>query len=98
MSKQKFKAIIDDMWKIHDMKNSDYAGENYLSNLTACRRIGLDPWKGALVRMQDKMSRLENFAVTESLKVKDESVEDTLKDLAIYSILALILYRNDREE
>lgn len=88
-----FDLIVEEMKALHKSKDHDYAGENYLSNLKACERIGLESWKGTLVRMQDKMSRLENFATSDSLLVKDESVEDTLKDLAVYSILALILYR-----
>lgn len=94
MNSKEFKKIIDEMWKLHNLKDHDYAGDNYLANLKASSRIGIPHWKGTLIRMQDKISRLENFAKTDSLKVKDESVEDTLKDLAIYSILCLILYRN----
>jgi hypothetical protein len=89
-----FSKILAEMQAIHNAKNHDYAGDNYLSNLTACARLNIPPWKGALIRMQDKMSRLENFAKKEALQVKDESVEDTLLDLANYSILCLILYRN----
>jgi hypothetical protein len=41
--------------------------------------------------MNDKMIRLKSMAVNGSLQ--NESVEDSLMDLAAYSILALILYR-----
>jgi hypothetical protein len=54
---------------------------------------GIEPWKGVVVRLGDKYSRLCNFAKKGKFEVKDESVEDTLKDLAVYGILALILYR-----
>lgn len=91
-----FNSIIEEMKEIHNNKNHDYAGDDYLSNLTASNRMGVPAWKAGLIRIQDKVSRLENFAKKDSLKVKDESVEDTLKDLANYAILALILYRNKK--
>ena len=42
-------------------------------------------------------SFVESFLVKEELAVKDETIEDTLKDLAIYSVLAMILYRKRME-
>jgi len=54
--------------------------------------MGIEPWKGVLIRLTDKMSRLESFARKESFMVKDESVIDTLRDIAVYAILAIILY------
>lgn len=94
---KEFDSIIEKMKEIHHDKNHDYAGSGeYLSNLTGCKRMGLSAWKGTLVRMQDKMSRLENFAKQNELKVKNESVEDTFIDLAVYSILGLILFNNDK--
>jgi hypothetical protein len=89
-----FLEIIEKMKEIHQIKDHDYAGESYLSNLKGSERIGIPAWKGTLIRMEDKMARLENFAKQDFLLVKDESIEDTFIDLATYSILALILYRN----
>ncbi len=40
-----------------------------------------------LTRMSDKTSRIESFVENETLQVMDESVEDTLLDLANYAIL-----------
>ena len=85
--------ILNKMFDIHIAKDHDYAGEDYLSNLKGSERLGIPAWKGTLIRIEDKIARLENFAKTEQLLV-DESVEDTLLDLANYAILALILYRN----
>jgi hypothetical protein len=39
------------------------------------------------VRMTDKMSRLAQFTKNGELKVKDESLEDTLVDLINYAVL-----------
>ncbi len=38
------------------------------------------------------------FAKKEKLKVKDESIKDTLVDMANYALIALILYEEDKKE
>lgn len=91
-----FRAIIEEIADLHEAKNNDYSGDDYLSNLLSSKRMGIEPWKATLFRIQDKISRLEKFVLFNDLKVKDETIEDTFKDLACYSILALILYRNKK--
>lgn len=89
-----FYILLRQMAALHSRKNHDYAGaEDPLRNLKSSARLGLDPVTGVLVRLQDKMSRLESFAQQGELLVKDESVEDTLMDMAVYSILGIILRR-----
>jgi hypothetical protein len=71
-------------------KNADYTGasDDPFANF---RRIGqANPsWVlvGFLTRMTDKFARLESFVQNGLLQVKEESVEDTLLDLANYSSL-----------
>ena len=50
MSKERFHEIVKEMLEIHDKKNRDYAGEEYLSNFMMCERMGVSPWKGCLIR------------------------------------------------
>ena len=89
----RFYEIIEELKQLHSDKNHDYASaDNPLSNLTASKRINLPPWIACLVRIQDKIGRLEEFACKDELKVKDESITDTLNDLANYAILCRILY------
>lgn len=77
-----FKEITTEMLNIFIKKNTDYGS----SVSDTYRDFGLVSF---LVRMQDKLNRLKTLSKQESL-VKDEKVEDTLIDLANYSILALI--------
>jgi hypothetical protein len=42
---------------------------------------------GFLTRMSDKLSRIGSYVTKGILMVKDESIEDTLIDLANYCIL-----------
>ena len=43
-----------------------------------------------LVRLHDKLNRLDTLLLRGNQKVKDESIEDTLRDLAGYAILELV--------
>ena len=63
-------------------KNSDYAtSDDPLANF---RRHG--PY-GMVVRMDDKMSRLDTFIKIGKLEVTEESCQDTLDDLLNYAVL-----------
>ncbi len=93
-----FYELLEQMADLHSRKNHDYAGEaDPLSNLRECEKIGIPAWKGVIVRLQDKWKRLINFALTDKLKVKDETIEDTLFDNAIYSLLCIILRREQKK-
>lgn len=89
-----FYELLEKMADLHSRKNHDYSShDDPLKNLRSSNRLGVTPFMGVLVRLQDKWSRLEQFAVSGELLVKNESVEDTLMDNAVYSLLAIILYR-----
>jgi hypothetical protein len=92
-----FYKILDELRDLHSRKNHDYAGDDPLSNLKMCEKGGIAGWKGVVVRLTDKISRLLNFAKKGEFQVKDESVEDTFRDTAIYGILGLILYRESKK-
>lgn len=95
----RFKEITSELNELHDKKNSDYNPTNDpLSNFKMCESFGIDAWKGILVRITDKIARLQSFANKGTYLVEDEKVEDTLKDLAVYSILCLIMYEERKNE
>ena len=91
-----FYKLLGQMADLHSRKNHDYAGkENPLRNFYKAEAMGISPWKGVLVRLSDKWSRLETFAKQNTLEVSDESIEDTLLDNAVYSLLAILLRREE---
>ena len=91
---REFDDALDELKMLHDNKNYDYAtAENPYKNLEGVKRIGIEPWRGIVIRLMDKFERLDGFCRTRELAVKSESIEDTFKDIAIYSTLAMILYR-----
>ena len=60
-----------------------------MSNFHRAAALGVEPWRGVLVRMADKWSRIEQLA---GGKVpKNESLRDSLVDLSIYAMLSVLL-------
>lgn len=89
-----FYKLLDKMKEIHSAKNHDYSGgDDPFKNFKISETMGIPAWKGCLIRKSDKFSRLCSFAKKEDYQVKDESVEDTLLDDAIYSLICILLYR-----
>ena len=88
-----FEKILEEWKELHNRKNSDYANSNDpYYNLRACEDMGIPAWKGVLVRMTDKMSRLKNLARDPSA-AKNEPMEDTFDDIGIYAALGKALYK-----
>ena len=83
---EKFMA---DMLALSKKKNADYTGaiDDPFGNFQAVEILGIKTERGFLTRMMDKMKRISTFVNNGELQVKDESVKDTLQDLANYSIL-----------
>jgi hypothetical protein len=74
------------------MKQSDYGRANDpFANVRASEDFGIEGWIGALVRMNDKMRRLQKAA--QGGTMANESVEDSFMDLAVYAVIGLILYQ-----
>lgn len=79
-----FDQITAELRAILEKKNNDYGDDN----------IGVLGERGLFVRIWDKVQRLKQLVWnSKELKVKDESIEDTLMDLANYSIIQVILRR-----
>lgn len=96
MTKQEYLEFFEKqtklMLEITKAKNADYTGvgSDPFANFTRVEMLGIcSTEQGFLTRMFDKFSRITSFVQKGVLQVKDESVEDTLLDLSIYSLLFL---------
>jgi Nucleotide modification associated domain 1 len=94
MNKQEYLEFHEDMCKrmiaLTQRKNNDYTGgsDDPFYNFTKVEFLGItDTERGFLTRMFDKLARITTFVNKGVLQVDGESVEDTLMDLANYSIL-----------
>jgi hypothetical protein len=94
---QAFFDLCDSLKEMHRRKSRDYgcpSGEDPLANIrNGARFVGIPSWKGAMVRLSDKVTRLAAYNATGRLE--NESLEDNLFDLASYSLLALLLHREE---
>jgi hypothetical protein len=93
---QAFFDLCDALKEMHRRK-SDYgcpSGTDPLANIrNGAKFVGIPSWKGAMVRLSDKVTRLASYNATGRLE--NESLEDNLFDLASYSLLALLLHREE---
>ena len=95
---REFDDALDELKMLHDAKNHDYAtAENPYKNLEGVERIGIEAWRGIVIRLMDKFERVEQYCTNGELAIKSEGMEDTFKDIAVYSTLAMILFRKEQE-
>jgi len=90
----KFFELLKEMRELYSVKDRAYSGEVPLSNFMESEKLGIPAWKGVLVRMGDKWRRIVNLAGKED--VGDEKLRDTLLDLAVYSLICIILLEEVR--
>ena len=79
----RFREIVDKMAETYAKKNSDYGDSFGIS----ARKYGNI---AALTRMSDKFNRIENLILNGNAQVKDESLLDSLKDLACYCVMTVM--------
>lgn len=85
------KEICDKLNETYEKKNNDY-GDSFAK----VRTIVPD---AIMVRIYDKVSRLETLLKKENKQlVNDESIEDTLTDLANYCIMEVIERNLDKNQ
>ena len=82
--------ICKNMTDLYERKNNDY-GDSF-----AKLRKEFD--NAILIRIYDKFSRLKTLKSGALQKVSDETIEDTLFDLANYCIMELVEMEMDKNE
>ena len=76
-----FNTLIDQIKDTHERKNHDY-GNSFAKSMD---EFGMS---AAAIRLTDKLSRFKSLIKSEA-QVKDESIEDTLLDMATYAIMTV---------
>lgn len=95
---ERFVELIEEVKDLHLRKNSGYAGKDSTdpwANFRMAEKVGITPFKGCLVRMTDKFMRVCNLAMNPANDQVNESIKDTLMDLAAYSLIAACLYEEN---
>lgn len=84
----KFESICNELVTLQKAKNADY-GDSFSKSV---KEFGLT---AALIPITNKVNRLKQLLQSDSAQVKDESIDDTLKDLACYAIMTLAERENN---
>lgn len=77
---EKLERVLQSLRILLSKKHSDYGNDNL-------KKHGMF---GIIVRMSDKLARLENLNGKQGMV--EESIKDTLLDLAGYAIQAIVLF------
>jgi hypothetical protein len=87
-----FVRLLEEMQRLHESKSADYGSEeDPLANIRqGADFVSIEPWRGCMVRIADKVQRLRTYCRTGRLV--HEGVRDTLLDLSAYSLLAIVLF------
>ena len=81
-----FKQIANGLTELYERKNADY-GNSFSKSF---EEFGLT---SPVIRLSDKVERLKTLSKKEA-QVKDESIQDTVMDIAVYAMLTLMELMN----
>lgn len=89
---EEFEKILKELKDTYVAKNHDYGNSVH----DTFNKFGLISF---VVRLNDKINRINTLCQGEKVKVSGEKIEDTLLDMANYAILAVVEMRKKvREE
>lgn len=82
---------------LHAQKQRDYGkAHDPFANVRASEDFGIPGWIGTVIRANDKMKRLQKAAKQtlngEEVSMANEAIRDSFLDLAVYSLIGLVLY------
>lgn len=84
------KKLLDNMHDLYKTKNVDY-GDSVSQTFLKYGMVSF------LVRIEDKLNRVNTLTNKKEQKVLDEKIEDSLLDMANYCLLALIELKNNKK-
>jgi len=106
-SNKRFLELLDEMRALSTRKQADYGrSADPFANVRASEDFGIPGWIGSVMRMNDKMRRLQtasrktlrkhyspngNIVVT----LDNEPLTDSLIDIAVYALISLVLYEEE---
>jgi len=91
---QRFHDLLAEAGALHDKKQKDYgSSDDPFFNLRDGSEFGIPPWVVAMSKGNDKMVRIKNYAKTGTLA--NEGVEDSFMDLAVFALIARVLWEEE---
>ena len=90
----RFHELAELEQELHDHKQADYGTDgDPFANVRASTEWGIPPWIGAMVRLNDKVRRLQSLA--RNGRLENESAFDSLADIAVYAKIAYVLLEEE---
>ena len=90
----RFHQLLKEIGELHDRKQADYGrGDDPFANVRSSTEWGVPAWVGAMIRLNDKVRRLQTLATKGALA--NEAATDSLQDIAVYALIALVLYEQE---
>ena len=86
-NKATFESVLDEMKELHTKKDKDYGSAFHKS----FEEFGVT---AGVVRLNDKMERVKSLVKNGKAEVKDESLLDSLKDMASYAVMLYVELKN----
>lgn len=88
---KRHQEIVEELNRVYEQKNTDY-GDSFAESV---REFGI---VAALTRISDKYNRFKRLALGNRNLVGDESIRDTLLDMANYCIMLSMILEQEQEE
>ena len=82
-----FESVLDEMKELHAKKDKDYGSAFHKS----FEEFGVT---SGVVRLNDKMERVKSLVKNGKAEVKDDSLLDSLKDMACYAVMLYVELKN----
>ncbi len=90
----RFHELLKQAGELHDQKQADYGrGDDPFANVRASADWGIQGWVGAMIRLNDKVKRLQSLAQTGQLA--NEGALDSFMDIMVYAGIAHVLYEEE---
>lgn len=100
-SSLRFVRRVEGWIALHDKKQQDYGSDaDPFANVRGgAKKMGLPGWVGAVIRMNDKMERLnkaaKQYIETGSVSLANEGVIDSFDDMGVYSGIGATLFEEE---
>lgn len=95
---RRFHAKLRQLAETHDRKSADYGTDgDPFANVRSCETtLGIPAWVGVEIRVGDKTQRIGSFV--QKGELANESLEDSILDRAVYSVIQLVLLEDYLED
>lgn len=93
---RRFHNLLTEIGALHDRKQRDYGKEDDpFANVRASGDWGVPAWVGGMIRLTDKVKRLQTFA--QNGELANEGAVDSFMDIAVYALICLILFEDEAQ-